>query len=198
MLSNTYRKLAPLRDKLFFSVEDVSLLLGVKQASGRMVCFRAVGEGLFIRLKNDMYVLEEKWRYLERRDFFILANYLQVPSYVSFLTALSFYGITTQVPQSMFESACLKRTRSFEQKGTVFNFYKLKKQVYTGFVRNNGAFIATPEKAFLDAMYLYSFGKYKIDFSALDVSKLDRRLIKQLLKAFPLKTRKIAGRICKI
>lgn len=198
MLSKTLRTLAPLRDKLFFSVEDVSLLLGVKQASGRMVCFRAVGEGLFIRLKNDMYILDEKWRYLERRDFFLLANYLQVPSYVSFMTALSFYGITTQVPQSMFESACLKRTRSFEQKGTVFNFYKLKKQVYTGFVRNNGAFIATAEKAFLDAVYLYSFGKYKIDFSALDVSKLDRRLIKQLLKAFPLKTRTIAGRLCKI
>jgi predicted transcriptional regulator of viral defense system len=122
---------------------------------------------------------------------------LQVPSYVSFMTALWVYGITTQVPRSFFESASLKRSRKFDIKGVVFNYYKLKKELYFEFTRRDNIFIATKEKAFLDTIYLYSFGKYKADLSSLDAGKLDKNKLRLLLKAFPRKTRLIAEKLCK-
>jgi predicted transcriptional regulator of viral defense system len=198
MLSRSYLKLRPLREKLFFGVSDVASLLAIKRPSARILCFRYARDGLFIRLKNDMYVMEDRWRYLERRDYFALANYLQVPSYVSLGSALAIYGVTTQVQQSLVESDCLKRTRSFECSGAQFYYFKLKKELYNGFIRKDGYFIATAEKAFLDAVYLYSFGKYKMDFPALDAKKLDFAALRRQVKAYPEKTRKMVSKLCRI
>jgi len=198
MLSKSYLKVRPLRDKLFFTIADVAALLKIKRQSARTDSFRYEREGLFVRLKNDMYVMEERWRNFQREDYFAIAAYLQVPSYISFSTALSFYGVTTQVQQDFIECACLKRTRTFTPGSNVFNYYKLKKGVYGGFVRKDGYFIATAEKAFLDSLYLYSFGKYAIDLAALDLGKLDMKAIKKQLKGYPEKTRKIVSKICKI
>ena len=198
MLSKTYLKIRPLRDKLFFTVTDVAVLLKIKQQSARTECFRYVRQGLFIRLKNDMYIMEERWRNLQEENYFAIAAYLQVPSYISFSTALSFYGVTTQVQQDFVECACLKRTRSFYPGNKTFNYYKLRKKLYCGFLRKNGYFIATPEKALLDSLYLYSFGKYAIDFAALDLKKLNIKIVKKQLKGYPAKTRKIVSKICKI
>jgi predicted transcriptional regulator of viral defense system len=187
-----------LEDRLCFSVEDIVSLTGIKPDSARVLCSRYRKKGIFIRLKKNLYVLEEKWRHLEREDFLRIANFLQVPSYVSFLTALSVRGITTQVPRGFFESASLKRSVKFEAKDTVFAFYKLKKGLYFDFVKEKGYFIATKEKAFLDAVYLSSLGRYALDFTALDTDRLDKTRLKKLIKAYPQKTKIIARRICRI
>jgi hypothetical protein len=79
-----------------------------------------------------------------------------------------------------------------------FNFYKLKKEYYSDFVKNGQVFIATREKAFIDSVYLYSFGKYKLDFNSLDLDKLDKASIKKSLKIYPEKTKSIVERLCKI
>jgi hypothetical protein len=63
--------------------------------------------------------------------------------------------------------------------------------LYFGFRKEKGVFIASPEKALLDAFYLMSYGRYALDISALDAEKLDRQMIKQLSSEFPLKTRKM-------
>lgn len=99
---------------------------------------------------------------------------------------------------SFFENSALKRSRKFNINGKRFNFYKLKKNYYFGFIKKGDIFIATKEKAFIDAMYLYSFGKYKLDISSLDMNKLDKGKLKQLARVFPKKTKKVLGEICKI
>ncbi len=60
--------------------------------------------------------------------------------------------------------------------------------MYFGFKKEKGFFIATPEKALLDAFYLMSYGRYALDIAALDEMKLDRDEIKRLSREFPLKT----------
>jgi hypothetical protein len=114
------------------------------------------------------------------------------------MTALSFYEITTQVPRDFFECASLKRSVKFDVRGVAFNFYKLKKEYYSDFVKKEQLFIATKEKAFIDSVYLYSFGKYKLDFNSLDLDKLDKEKIKKALKIYPEKTKAIAEKLCKI
>jgi len=73
-----------------------------------VLCSRYVGRGLFVRVKKDFYVLEENWRRLSEKDLFRLANHLQVPSYVSLGSALSFYGVSTQVRRNRVESVALR------------------------------------------------------------------------------------------
>ncbi len=193
-----YFDLEKLKNKLFFTIEDVAESFNIKIASSRVLCYRYVKKGIFLRLKKDLYILAYKWENLSWEDFFILSNYLQVPSYISFMTALSFYEVSTQIQRNFFESASLKRSLSFNVKGVIFNFYKLKRDYYFDFFKKENFFIATKEKAFVDSVYLYSLGRYKLDFSSLDLDKLDKKRIKNILRKFPQRTKDIVKEICKI
>ncbi|GAB4536055.1 MAG: hypothetical protein Fur0020_03830 [Thermodesulfovibrionia bacterium] len=189
------KKLAGL---LYFTAEDVASVLGINENSAKVLCARYVQRGLFIRLKKNLYILKERWAKNTIEDFFRLANLLQVPSYISLMTALSFYEVTTQVQRGFFESISVKRSIRYEIEGVCFNFYKIKKDLYSGFTRQDNIFIASKEKAFLDAMYLYSFGKYALDLDSIDINKLDLKMIKNLLKDFPERTKKVVRDICRI
>lgn len=193
-----YGELLKLKSKPYFTAADVAAVLGIKPASAWVMCSRYVKDGVFVRLKNNFYMLGEDWRNTSREGLFKIANFLQVPSYISFMTALSYYEVTTQVPRDFIESAALRRSVRFEVGGTEFDFYKLKKRYYFDFVKKGDIFIASREKAFVDAVYLFSFGKYKIDFASLDLGKLDKNRMAKLVRAFPKKTAGIAERLCKI
>lgn len=193
-----YAKLSILKNKLYFGRNELEKALGITSASARVLCSRYVKKGYLLRLKRGFYTLSETWDHFERAELFALANILQVPSYVSFMTALSYYEMTTQVPRKFFECACLKRTKKINIKNTAFNYYKLKTGLYSDFVRKNGFFIATKEKALMDTLYLFSFGKYKFDLASLDVKKFDKNKLGYLIKKYPLRTRKIAVKLCKI
>lgn len=193
-----YRDLLRLKEKPFFTIADLADILEIKPQSAWVLCSRYVKSGVFVRLKNNFYVLDQNWQNLSRDDFLRISNFLQVPSYISFMTALSYYEVTTQIQRDFFESASLRRSRRFDVKGAAFNFYKLKKQYYFDFIKKENIFIATKEKAFVDSAYLYSFGKYKPDFSSLDLGKLDKGKIKGIIKVFPEKTKALIKKLCKI
>ncbi|GAB4407338.1 MAG: hypothetical protein OHK0032_02650 [Thermodesulfovibrionales bacterium] len=160
--------------------------------------YKVCSKGLVYQAKKNLYILKEKWDKNTIEDFLRLANILQVPSYISLMTALSFYEVTTQVQRGFIESVSVKRSIRYEIEGVSFNFYKTKKDLYSGFTRQDNIFIASKEKAFLDAMYLYSFGKYALDIDSIDINKLDLKMIKNLLKDFPERTKKMVRDICRI
>ncbi len=85
----------------------------------------------------------------------------------------------------------VKRTKEINLNGCFFRYTKVNKDLYYGFKKERGFFIATPEKALLDAFYLMSYGRYSLDASALDASKFVRSEVKRLSIGFPLKTRKM-------
>ncbi len=192
------RDLSPLRNRLFFTTEDVVVLLGMDQRSAQVLCSRYVKNGLFIRLKKDFFVLEQNWTNYSREDFFHITNFLQVPSYISLMTALSIYGVTTQVQRDYFESVSLRRTISYAVRGKVFNFHKVKRGYYFGFQKRDGIFIASKEKAFVDAVYLCSFGRYPLDLSSLDVGALDKKEVLKISEIFPKRTIEAVKEICGI
>jgi predicted transcriptional regulator of viral defense system len=193
-----YLELRALESRLFFTSQDVANLLGIKPSSAIVLCSRYVKKGLFIRLKKDFYVMKERWQRNFTSEYFQIANILQVPSYISLMTAFSFYEVTTQVQREFFESVCIKRTAKYEVDGVLFNFYKLKRELYFDFIKQGDFFIATKEKALLDAIYLYSFGKYSFDVSSINMTKIDLKKIKKLLIKYPKRTKRAFERICKI
>ncbi|MBU2621842.1 MAG: hypothetical protein KKD92_05945 [Proteobacteria bacterium] len=175
--------------KAFFTSADVAESLKIKPQSAVVLCNRYVKANLLIRLKRDLYIPAAKWHYLNSADFFLIAGRLQVPSYLSLTTALSFYQMTTQVQQAYFESISLKQNE-YNVRGTIFRYFKVKHDLYFGLVRKEGIFIATPEKALWDAVYLQSLGRYSLDVAALDLKKINKAILESLSPRFPGKARK--------
>jgi predicted transcriptional regulator of viral defense system len=177
--------------KLFFGFEDISKALEISPASAKVTASRYAKRGILLRLKRNMYVLRDAWEVADKREKLLLANMGQIPSYISLMTALDYYEITTQVQRDFFESVALKRSKEIYMNGSVFRYTKLALNLYNEFKKEKDLFIATPEKALLDAIYLMSYGRYSLDLSSLDKSKLDRIEIERLSRQFPLKTKKM-------
>ena len=176
-------------NKLYFGYEDIARSLGISQSSAKLTAHRYVKQGMIIRVKRNIYILKERWDGFGREQKFIIANIFQVPSYISLMTALDYYEITTQMQRDFIESIVLKRTLTKDIEQTTFNYTKINNNLYGGFIKTQGFFIAEPEKAFLDAVYLMSFGRYNLDMPSIDFGKLDIKKIRRMVKSLPPKTR---------
>ena len=175
-------------EKLYFGYEDIARTLGISQNSAKITAHRYVKQDMLIRVKRNIYMLKDRWTGLDRERKFIIANILQVPSYISLMTALDYYEITTQMQRDFIESVAVKRTVRKKIEQAVFNYTKIGTNVYRGFLKKQGFFIAEPEKAFLDAVYLISLGRYNLDMPSIDLSKLDAEKIEHMARTFPLQT----------
>jgi predicted transcriptional regulator of viral defense system len=182
--------------KPFFSLDDVAYTLGIQPGSAAVLCSRYVKKGLLVRLKRGLYARTEQLRNYGQQDLFRLANFLQVPSYISLTTALSYHGLTTQVQRGFFESISLKRTRKFEVGQFTFLYSKISLDLYKGFERVEDVFIALPEKALLDSLYLASLGRYSLDTSALDLTKVNGEVLENLSLLFPSRVRTFMENCC--
>ncbi len=178
-------------NKFSFGYEDIARVLGISPASAKVTASRYTKQGILLRFKKNLYLLKETWDKASTEEKFSLANLGQVPSYISFMTALDYYEITTQVQRDFFESAAVKRSKEIHLDDTVFRYVKLAQNLYDNFKKEKNFFIATPEKALLDSFYLMSFGRYSFDLSSLDETKLNQQEIKRLSRKYPLKTKKL-------
>ena len=173
--------------KLYFTYQDIAKILSISEDSARVLCSRYVKQKYLVRLKRNFYILKERWDNIAPNQRLELANILQVPSYISLMTALSFFEYTTQVQQKFIESISLYRTFTKDIEGVVFNYSRIKRDYYFGFSKKNSIFIASPEKAFIDSLYLNYLGKYNLDLSSLNLDKIDRRGCENILKRYPSK-----------
>jgi len=164
---------------------------GISKASARVTASRYVSRGLLVRIKRNLYVRREVWNTATKEDRFVMANLGQIPSYLSLMTALDYYGITTQMQRDFFESVAIQRTKTFHVEETVFRYSKISKKLYFGFSKNDTFFIASPEKALLDAFYLMSFGRYALDMSSVDPAKLNMTEIQKLSRQYPKRTKNL-------
>ena len=175
-------------EKLYFGYEEIARVFGISASSAKVTASRYVRQDLLLRMKKNVYVRRDVWNAAGREERFLFANLGQVPSYISLMTALEYYEVTTQVLRDFFESVAVKRTKEIVLNGAVFRYTKVATGLYFGFKKEKNFFIATPEKALLDAFYLMSHGRYSLDVSSLDATKLDRNELKRLSAGFPLKT----------
>lgn len=104
-----------------------------------------------------------------------LAYKLYNPSYISFETALSYYGIIPEVVYTI-TSACTKPTREFVHKEATYKYIKIKKEAFAGFIKKDEFLIAEPEKAVADYLYLVSLGKKKLN-DRLKIAGLNKKEI---------------------
>ncbi|HSL88308.1 MAG TPA: hypothetical protein VK870_03305 [Ignavibacteriaceae bacterium] len=175
-------------NKIIFSIEDISRILSISKESAKVTANRYVQNDQLIRLKRNYYITPTKFEKLNEEELFKLANMLQVPSYISFMSALSYYNISTQQVQSVIESAALKRTKNINVENIEFRFILIKEELYSDFIMKKDFFIATPEKSLADAVYLTSLSRYSCDFEAIDFSKINKQKVNLIIEQTNKKT----------
>jgi predicted transcriptional regulator of viral defense system len=174
--------------KPYFGYEEIARVLKINPSSAKVSAGRYVRQGSLLRVKNNMYLLKDSWNRAGIEEKFVIANLAQTPSYISLMTALSFYEATTQIQRNFIESIAVKKSNEIQAGKDILRYVRIKKDLYFGFKKEGNFFIASPEKALLDAFYLMSYGRYSLDISSLDQNKFDKKLIKKFSKKFPLKT----------
>jgi predicted transcriptional regulator of viral defense system len=184
-------------NKLIISIEDISKVLSINKESARVTANRYVKNGSLIRIKRDFYITGGNYEKLDEKELFQIANAIQVPSYISLTSALTYYNISTQQLRGIIESITIKKTNSIKVKEISFNFILINKNLYTGFKLENDIFIASPEKALADIVYLSSLGRYNCDFDAVDFNKLNKNKITEYIRVTNQRTIKYWNVICK-
>ena len=123
----------------------------------RLQLTRWVKAGKLIQLTKGLYTLAEPYRKVTPHPF-VLANAIKKASYVSLQSALGYYGmIPEHVPT--VTSVTTQRPERVETLLGQFAFRHIKKSWFHSYQQidfgsGQRAFIATPEKALLDLVYL--------------------------------------------
>lgn len=175
---------------LIFTVVDVASKLGISNASARVLCSRSSKSGQIIRIRNNLYILAERWLHLTQSERLQIANRVQVPSYISLTTAISYYGLSEQLYRGNIESVAQKRSIEYQVRDLRFIYRLIRPECYRGYTHRDGVFVAEPEKALADIIYYSSIGRYAFDFSALDWRRLDAAKLSQWLMLYPMHTGK--------
>ncbi|NOR11986.1 MAG: hypothetical protein GQ545_01910 [Candidatus Aminicenantes bacterium] len=141
---------------------------------------RWVKAGRIIQLRRGVYTLAEPYRKVNPHPF-LMANRLKKASYVSLQSALAHYGMIPEyVP--VVTSITTGRPEHLQTDMGGFIYRHIKKTFFKGFheievTPSQFAFIASPEKAFLDLAYLTPHSdseKYLYELRLQNIDQVDR------------------------
>lgn len=176
-------------EKPFFSTSDLEKITGLNKASLKVNLSRLCKKGLINRISKGIFILPENLDKIPE-----IANQLYDPSYLSFESALSRYGILSQIPYTI-TFATTKRSKRIVLFKTEVEYHQLKPSLFTGFLKEGNLFIAYPEKALLDQFYLVSKGMTTLSFKELDFGQINKSKFIKLSKIFPKSTQKLARKM---
>ena len=185
---STYKYLNAINDsgKKAFLTKDLQNLLEIdSKRTLEDLIKRFLDEKILISLEKGKYLLGNA----EVSDFEI-AQFLYSPSYISFETALNYYGILSQFPVEI-TSVTTKSTQKKEVLEKMYTYSQISTSLFTGYIKEEDALIALPEKALLDQLYMIAKGlKTKQYLDEMDYSAIDKAKFQEYFKLLPDKLSK--------
>lgn len=155
-----------------FSLQQLANLINKPKKIASVYASRLVAKGLAQRLSSGKISFSD--------NEFVIASQFIEPAYISLLSALNIHGLITQIPITI-ECVTTKKTRTY----SFSNYYHIQPNLFFGYCKqkraNSYIFIAEPEKAFLDGLYLNKINPEIFE----DIrDKLDLKKIKKMLKLY--------------
>lgn len=157
-------------------------------------------DGWLIRLKRGLYAISD----LSNRGFlslspYIVANLLVRQSYVSFESALSYYGMFDQLTDKVI-SISQTRYKTVQLNATEYSFVNVQEKWFFGsrevVIDTQNVRIATAEKALIDMIQFHK-SKYSVDMVIeklrLHQDNIDREKLDEYLSKMSTSTIKIFG-----
>ena len=146
-----------------FTLDDTVKIRHKNRAYTILFLHRCVKKGFIGRVKRGLYYVKERYNEYE------IASHLVNPSYVSMISALAYYGLTTQIPRVVYVISTKRHSALRGVAGFDIIFKKIKKEMLFGYRKeaDGNIFIADPEKALIDIYYFN-------DVNDLDPGALER------------------------
>ena len=138
--------------KDYFSMKDLKKLLTAERHL-KISTKRMVDAGVLVSIAHGIYALKP-----EKLDIEKVATQLYYPSYISFESALSKYGVINQGLYGL-TMATTRHSKKITLTEIDCEYHQLKPDLFFGFDLRNGNYLAQAEKAFLDQVYLMKPGK---------------------------------------
>ncbi|MHB8893662.1 MAG: type IV toxin-antitoxin system AbiEi family antitoxin domain-containing protein [Candidatus Geothermincolia bacterium] len=175
--------------KAFFTISDFEKITGLERKSLYVSLNRWVKKGILDRAGRNIYIIAGEPVRLEA-----IAGQSYFPSYLSFESALSRFGVLNLIPYSL-TFATTRKTKSVTLQSRRVDYRHLQPGLYFGFTLERGFYVAEPEKALLDLVYMASFGKASIPLDELDLRSLSTRTIQEYAGRFPFRVREALKRL---
>lgn len=175
--------------KTYFTLFDLKKFYPSAQKSLKTLLTNWSNKGLIQRLIRGFYAFE-----IAKSDYLRLANEIDKKSYLSFEYALYYYNLINQVP-SVITLATKNRSRQITAASQTFEYTHLKDGLFFGYELKEGVYVAAPEKALADLMYLISRGKRIAELDSLDKNKINQKKLQNILKKYPAYTQKLVQKI---
>ncbi len=137
-------------NRTVFSFKDILLFSGEEKPNLlRRRLYYYTKNGMLYHIRKGLYAKDKNY------DRFELATKIFTPSYISFETVLGKAGITFQIYGKIFVASY--QTREITCDGQIYSFRTVRNEILindSGMERRDNYFIASPERAFLDVLYL--------------------------------------------
>ncbi len=135
-----------------------------------------VNSNKITQLRRGLYVLAPPFQKVKPHPF-LIANYLQTASYVSYQSALAYYGLIPEFVAATI-SATTRRPGKWQTSLGSFEYHHTQQEwfddyVYQKVTENQSAYIATPEKALLDLILLMPQGNSSAYLDELRLQNLE-------------------------
>ena len=168
-----------------FTPREFCGIFGIPLKTGAVFISRNLKSELFIKLRNNYYMLKDS-----HPSLYLLANKIYQPSYVSLESALSYYRIIPEVVYTV-TSVTTKATREFKTPKSVFSYQRIKKSVFTGYdpvsIEGHVILLAEPEKALADYLYFVDLKKLSLN-DRLNLKTIQKGKFLKFIHAFKRKS----------
>lgn len=169
----------------FFTTSSLQAIFGASRESTRTIAARLVKRGVLNRIRRDLYALINR-----KYSLFSLANALYQPSVISLESALNYWGLIVQVPQIVFSAAL--RSYQCDVENTSFVYRRMAPSLMRfGQVKIEDFYIADPEKAFLDSLYMRTKGLVELLPEDVNMGKLDTDILAYYGHFYPDRVREL-------
>ena len=175
-----------------FSSQKIDVLFTIYNNNRTVYTFSNIalltGESNAAKLSNKLNYYVHSGKLLNpRKGIYAKNNYnpeelaclLYTPSYISLEYVLQKAGVIFQYDEKITAVSYLSRTVEIDK--NVYQYRKIKSEILidmSGIIRSNNLNIATPERAFLDVMYLNA--SYYFD----NINSLNKNIIYELLPVY--------------
>lgn len=162
------------RNLVTFTPLEAAMILGLSRDAAYRALSRLEDKDAVIRIERGKYILERLYQEL---DIYEIAPHIIEPSYISLWSGLHYYGLTTQVPTTVFLLVTRARKSLKFQKRSI-RYVKVKRNIFFGYRAAGKVVIAEPEKLILDCLaFPHYAGGFKEILEAAKAATLDTEKI---------------------
>jgi len=135
-------------EKVIYTYAELLRLTGLSSVALRRAVNRLIKLGFLIKMSKGFYANGFRTPSLEQ-----IAGIVYPPSYVSCESALFMHGVADQAPH-VLTCVTTNKTKSFRTGLGEIVYFHIKPELFFGYEARDRTFVAEPEKAALDFVYI--------------------------------------------